>query len=47
MICGEKWTVYPSNEANPFGFLDPSKDLGFDIFDEVEDQPVGNIAPWD
>ncbi|KAH6678873.1 aldo-keto reductase [Plectosphaerella plurivora] len=28
-------------------FLDPSHHLGFDIFDETEDQPTGNSAPWD
>lgn len=28
-------------------FLDPSRHLGFDIFDEEKDQPVGNSAPWD
>lgn len=28
-------------------FLNPSKHLGFDIFDEEEDQPVGDRAPWD
>lgn len=33
--------------GGPTRFLDPSKHLGFDIFDEEEDQPVGNGAPWD
>lgn len=28
-------------------FLDPSRHLGFDIFDEDVDQPAGNSAPWD
>lgn len=28
-------------------FLDPSRHLGFDIFDEENDQPLGNSAPWD
>ena len=28
-------------------FLDPSRHLGFDIFDEENDQPVENSAPWD
>ena len=31
----------------PMRFLDPSRHLGFDIFDEEEDQPVGSGAPWD
>jgi len=34
-------------ESGPVRFLDPSNHLGFDIFDENEDQPVGNSAPWD
>jgi hypothetical protein len=28
-------------------FLDPSRHLGFDIFEEENDQPVANSAPWD
>ncbi len=28
-------------------FLDPSRHLGFDIFDERNDQPVADKAPWD
>ena len=28
-------------------FLDPSRHLGFDIFDEENDEPVANSAPWD
>ena len=31
----------------PIRFLDPSRHLGFDIFDEENDQPVGDVAPWD
>jgi alcohol dehydrogenase (NADP+) len=31
----------------PIRFLDPGRHLGFDIFDENEDQPTGNTAPWD
>lgn len=34
-------------ERGPVRFLDPSKHLGFDIFDEEGDQPVTNGAPWD
>jgi alcohol dehydrogenase (NADP+) len=34
-------------ESGLVRFLDPSNHLGFDIFDENEDQPVDNSAPWD
>ncbi|KAK3312546.1 aldo-keto reductase [Apodospora peruviana] len=33
--------------GGPFRFLDPSRHLAFDIFDEENDQPVANTAPWD
>ncbi|KAK3349874.1 aldo-keto reductase [Lasiosphaeria hispida] len=33
--------------GGPFRFLDPSRHLGFDIFDEENDQPVGSSASWD
>ncbi|EHK41998.1 hypothetical protein TRIATDRAFT_268235 [Trichoderma atroviride IMI 206040] len=36
-----------SSERGPVRFLDPSRHLGFDIFDEENDQPVANGAPWD
>jgi hypothetical protein len=36
-----------SSERGPIRFLDPSRHLGFDIFDEENDQPVSNSAPWD
>jgi alcohol dehydrogenase (NADP+) len=36
-----------SAERGPTRFLDPSRHLGFDIFDEENDQPVANSAPWD
>nr|WOD46535.1 hypothetical protein [Trichoderma atroviride] len=36
-----------SSERGPIRFLDPSRHLGFDIFDEENDQPVANGAPWD
>ncbi|KAK0619030.1 aldo-keto reductase [Immersiella caudata] len=36
-----------SAKSGPIRFLDPSRHLGFDIFDEVNDQPTGNSAPWD
>lgn len=36
-----------SFERGPIRFLDPSRHLGFDIFDEENDQPVANSAPWD
>ncbi|KAK8085058.1 NADP-dependent oxidoreductase domain-containing protein [Apiospora hydei] len=28
-------------------FLDPKPHIGFDIFDEENDQPIDNKAPWD
>jgi len=31
----------------PIRFLDPSRHLGFNIFNEEEDQPVGSRASWD
>lgn len=34
-------------ESRPVRYLDSSKHLGFDIFDEELDQPVYNHAPWD
>ncbi|PTB69394.1 aldo-keto reductase [Trichoderma citrinoviride] len=34
-------------ERGPVRFLDPSRHLGFDIFDEENDQPLANSAPWD
>ncbi|KAF7863784.1 hypothetical protein EAF04_006749 [Stromatinia cepivora] len=34
-------------ESGPVRYLDPTKHLGFDIFDEDVDQPVENQAPWD
>ena len=36
-----------SIERGPLRFLDPSRHLGFDIFDEERDQPLANSAPWD
>lgn len=36
-----------SSRSGPIRFLDPGRHLGFDIFDEENDQPVGNTAPWD
>ena len=35
------------NHRGLLRFLDPSRHLGFDIFDEEKDEPVGNSAPWD
>lgn len=34
-------------DKSPIRFLDPSAHLGFDIFDEENDQPIGDTAPWD
>ncbi|KAH7313914.1 aldo-keto reductase [Stachybotrys elegans] len=36
-----------SDDKGPIRFLDPTPHLGFDIFDEEQDQPVANSAPWD
>jgi diketogulonate reductase-like aldo/keto reductase len=36
-----------SASQGPIRFLDPRQHLGFDIFDEENDQPVDNSAPWD
>lgn len=36
-----------SSKRGPIRFLDPSRHLGFDIFDEENDQPVEDTAPWD
>ncbi|KAI1660619.1 NADP-dependent oxidoreductase domain-containing protein [Daldinia decipiens] len=36
-----------SSERGPLRFLDPRRHIGFDIFDEEQDQPVENSAPWD
>ena len=36
-----------SLKRGPVRFLDPSRHLGFDIFDEENDQPTANSAPWD
>jgi alcohol dehydrogenase (NADP+) len=36
-----------SEKRGHIRFLDPSRHLGFDIFDEKNDQPVADEAPWD
>ncbi|KAI9768278.1 MAG: hypothetical protein M1839_004142 [Geoglossum umbratile] len=36
-----------SSERGPIRFLDPRRHLGFNIFDEENDQPAANSAPWD
>jgi alcohol dehydrogenase (NADP+) len=36
-----------SAAKGPIRFLDPGPHLGFDVFDEENDQPVANFAPWD
>ncbi|KAL7823709.1 aldo-keto reductase [Trichoderma gracile] len=36
-----------ASERGPVRFLDPSRHLGFDIFDEENDQPLADSAPWD
>lgn len=35
-----------SSAHGPVRFLDPSRHLGFDIFDEENDQPLENRVPW-
>ena len=34
-------------ERGPIRFLDPSRHIGFDIFDEEKDEPLADKAPWD
>ncbi|KAM7213355.1 putative alcohol dehydrogenase [Rhypophila decipiens] len=36
-----------SEETDALRFLEPSRHIQFDIFDEERDEPVGNSAPWD
>jgi hypothetical protein len=36
-----------ADRGAPTRFLDPSRHLGFDIFDEENDEPVADSAPWD
>lgn len=36
-----------SVDRGPAQFLDPSAHLGFDVFDEEHDQPIGDVVPWD
>ena len=36
-----------SKATGALRYLDPTGHIGFDIFDEVYDQPVSNSAPWD
>lgn len=36
-----------THRAGSIRFLDPSPYIGFDIFDEENDEPVDNKAPWD
>lgn len=36
-----------SIEAGTVRYLDPTGHIGFDIFDELHDQPVLDGAPWD
>lgn len=33
--------------GGPVRFLDPSRHVGFDIFDEENDQPIEDAAAWD
>ncbi|TRX97655.1 hypothetical protein FHL15_001410 [Xylaria flabelliformis] len=35
------------SQRGPIRFLDPSPHIGFDIFDEENDQPTADKAPWD
>jgi len=34
-------------ERGPIRFLNPSPHIGFDIFDEEQDQPTASAAAWD
>lgn len=36
-----------SSKAGAVRYLDPTGHIGFDIFDELYDQPILNSAPWD
>lgn len=36
-----------SRRGGPVRFLDPAPHIGFDIFDEENDQPTTDEAPWD
>ncbi|KAI1116130.1 aldo-keto reductase [Nemania sp. NC0429] len=36
-----------SSQRGPVRFLDPSPHIGFNIFDEENDQPTADRAPWD
>ncbi|KAI1190696.1 hypothetical protein F5B17DRAFT_51600 [Nemania serpens] len=36
-----------SSQRGPVRFLDPSPHIGFDIFDEENDQPTADKAPWE
>ncbi|KAI0017936.1 aldo-keto reductase [Xylariomycetidae sp. FL0641] len=36
-----------TEESGPVRFLDPTPHIAFDIFDEANDQPVEDKAPWD
>ncbi|TVY14877.1 Alcohol dehydrogenase [NADP(+)] A [Lachnellula arida] len=40
-------TLTDHMESGPLRYLNPEKHLGFDIFSEEADEPVGNVAPWD
>ncbi|TVY92220.1 putative oxidoreductase [Lachnellula willkommii] len=40
-------TLTDNMESGPLRYLNPEKHLGFDIFSEEADEPVGNVAPWD
>ncbi|KAI0863343.1 NADP-dependent oxidoreductase domain-containing protein [Xylaria cubensis] len=35
------------SQRGPIRFLNPSSHIGFDIFDEENDQPTADKAPWD
>lgn len=35
-----------SHFGGPVRFLDPSRHIGFDIFDEGNEQPTTDSAPW-
>ena len=36
-----------SSETGTIRYLDPCGHIGFDLFDEIYDQPLANSVPWD
>lgn len=36
-----------SSKTGTVRYLDPSAHVGFDVFNELDDEPVMDCAPWD